>query len=140
MSDEMRERELQEAIQAGEQALKSLRAAAEKLDSAKKWGIFDMLGGGFLASLVKNSKMDQAAADMTSARYDLQRFQRELKDVCVTADMQLEVSDFLTFADFFFDGFVADYLVQSRIEEARAKVDRAIALVDGALRELRRRG
>ena len=81
MSNEMRTKELQEAISAGERALRSLQAAQDKLDSANNWGIFDMLGGGFIASLVKHSKMDEAKADMEDAKYDLKAFQRELKDV-----------------------------------------------------------
>ena len=39
--------EISEAIRAGERALSSLRAAQDKLGSARNWGIFDMLGGGF---------------------------------------------------------------------------------------------
>ena len=47
MSNEMMKREMQEAVQAGERALQSLYAARDKLGSARNWGIFDMLGGGF---------------------------------------------------------------------------------------------
>lgn len=48
MSNEMMKREMQEAVQAGERALQSLYAARDKLGSARNWGIFDMLGGGFI--------------------------------------------------------------------------------------------
>ena len=47
------------------------------------------------------------------------------------------MSDFLTFADFFFDGVIADYLVQSKIAEARAQVSDAIYQVERLLRDLR---
>lgn len=47
MRDEMRRREIEEAAAAGEKALYSLENAREKLQGAKNWGIFDMLGGGF---------------------------------------------------------------------------------------------
>ena len=53
-------RETQEAIDAGERALASLKAAQDELSSAKNWGIFDMLGGGFVSTLVKHNKMDNA--------------------------------------------------------------------------------
>lgn len=36
---------------------------------------------------------------------------------------EMEVGSFLSFADFFFDGFVADYLVQSKISDAIYKVE-----------------
>ena len=61
MSNEMMKREMQEAVQAGERALQSLYAARDKLGSARNWGIFDMLGGGFISDFVKHSKMNDAA-------------------------------------------------------------------------------
>lgn len=56
MSDFMMEREIQEALTAGENALQSLYAASEQLDSARNWGIVDLLGGGFFTDLIKHSK------------------------------------------------------------------------------------
>ena len=47
------------------------------------------------------------------------------------------ISSFLTFADFFFDGLVADYLVQRKINDAREQVDDAIMRVRVILGELR---
>lgn len=42
-------KEIQEAIAAAETTLAYLDGAREALSSASNWGIFDMLGGGFLA-------------------------------------------------------------------------------------------
>ncbi len=137
MMEKTREQEIQEAVRAGERALTSLRRAKEKLDSARNWGIFDLLGGGFITDMIKHSRMNDAVVLMESARADLQTFQRELRDVYVPTELRMEVGDFLTFADFFFDGLVADYLVQSRIAEAREQVDDAIRQVERLLRDLR---
>lgn len=139
MSNELMKREMKEAMNAGEQALRSLREAREKLGSAKNWGIFDMLGGGFITDLVKRSKMDDAAGLMEQAKYDLQVFQRELKDVHIPVDMRMEISGFLSFADFFFDGLVADYLVQNKIAEAQEQVEDAICHVEHILADIRNR-
>lgn len=43
----------------------------------------------------------------------------------------------MNFADFFFDGIVADYLVQKKINDAREQVDDAIMRVRAILGELR---
>ena len=75
---------------------------------------------------------------MESAKSDLKRFQRELKDVNIPLDLRMEVGSFLSFADFFFDGFVADYLVQSKISEAKEQVSDAIIRVEQILDELKR--
>lgn len=129
--------EVNEAIYAGERALSSLRTAQDELSSAKSWGIVDLLGGGLITDMIKHSKMDRASSYMETAKHDLRVFQRELKDVTVNADFQINVGDFLKFADFFFDGIVADYLVQSKIADAKKEVDKAIREVEDILADLR---
>ena len=126
----MMEREIQEALTAGENALQSLYAASEQLDSAKNWGIVDLLGGGFFTDLIKHSKMRKAEEYLSQARYYLRQFQKELRNVAADDTIQLQTGDFLSFADFFFDGVVADYLVQSRINETRRKVAEEIRRVE----------
>ena len=83
--------------------------------------------------------MDDAQQLMEAAKSDLKRFQRELKDVNIPLDLRMEVGSFLSFADFFFDGFVADYLVQSKISEAKEQVSDAIIRVEQILNELKRK-
>lgn len=139
MNHDIMRREMEEAIQAGERALKSLRTAQSQLKGARNWGIFDMFGGGFLSSAIKYSKMNDASRYMEDAKRDLLVFQRELKDVSVPLELRMEVGSFLSFADFFFDGFVADYLVQSKIAEAREQVDYAIYKVENILNDLKNR-
>lgn len=139
MSNEIMRREMKEALDAGERALSSLRKAQEKLNSAGNWGLFDMFGGGLFSTIMKRSKMDDAQQLMEAAKSDLKRFQRELKDVIIPLDLRMEVGSFLSFADFFFDGFVADYLVQSKISEAKEQVSDAIIRVEQILNELKRK-
>ena len=45
-----RRMEMAQAIDAGNRALESLREAESKLKSAGNWGLFDLFGGGFLAT------------------------------------------------------------------------------------------
>ncbi len=131
-------KETTEAINAGERALSSLRAAQRELSSAKNWGIFDMLGGGLISTMIKHSKMDNAKEYMEQAKYDLNSFSQELRDVNMSVNLNIDTNDFLTFADWFFDGFVADWLVQDRINEAYSQVDEAIYRVENIIRQLRK--
>lgn len=130
------EKEKREAIDAGSRALRSLRAAQDNLNSAKNWGIWDMFGGGFISTMVKHSKMDQAKQNMEEARNDLRNFSRELNDVNMTCHLDIETGDFLSFADWFFDGFVVDWMVQDRINQASRQLEEAICRVEGILRQL----
>ena len=138
MEDKRMEKEVREAVAARERALGSLRNAQKCLDGAKNWGIVDMLGGGLVSSLVKRSKMDDAAGYMEEAKADLRKFQKELRDVSVSMDLRMEIGSFLSFADVFFDNLFVDVMVQSKINEARDQVDEAIARVESLLVDLRR--
>lgn len=138
MGDEWMKTEIKEAITAGDRALESLENAAEKLKSARNWGMFDILGGGFVSTLVKHSKMDAAVDYMEDAKYHLQIFQKELKDIHVPADFRLEIGKFLTFTDLFVDDIFSDCIVQSRISETRTQVDEAICQVRYILSDLHR--
>ena len=44
------QKEVNEAVRAGEQSLSSLRRVLKSLDSARNWGVFDMFGGGGLTA------------------------------------------------------------------------------------------
>lgn len=129
--------EIREAIAAGEKALNSLYLAQEKLKSARSWGMFDLFGGGLLSDMIKYSKMNDASKYMEEAKRQLQIFQKELKETKLSVDLRMEVSSFLSFADFFFDGLIADYMVQSKISSAREQVDDAIVMVTDVLNALK---
>ena len=136
MSNDIMRKEMIEAINSGRQALEKLKTAQEKLTSAGNWGLLDMLGGGFLSTMIKRSKIDEANRLMEEARVGLWRFQKELKDVNLPLDLKLEVGSFLSFADYFFDGVVADFMVQSKINDAKQQVGEAIYRVQQVLNEL----
>lgn len=137
MTDEIRRQEIDEAIRAGNKALISLRLAQEKLSSAKNWGILDILGGGLITNMVKHSKINDASSYLKEAKDSLRIFQRELKDIPDFTALEIDIGEFLSFADFFFDGFIADYIVQTKISDAKDKIDEAIRRVESLLRELK---
>lgn len=132
----MDQREVHEAVQAGEAALASIQRAREKLESAKNWGIFDIFGGGMISSMVKHSRMDDASGYMEEAKRKLTAFERELKDISISAELSVEMGNFLRFMDTFMDNIFVDFVVQSRINEAIAGLDDVSGRVRGILAEL----
>lgn len=52
MSNLSLQREISEAIQAGNEALRCLENAKDYLDSAGNWGLLDIFGGGLLTTFV----------------------------------------------------------------------------------------
>lgn len=129
--------EIYEAIDAGERALRSLKEAQQYLNSAGTWGLFDMFGGNLITGLMKHSKINNASRAIEDARYDLRKFQKELKDVD-TLVPDVNIGDFLTFADFFWDGFVADIMVQSKVSKGKKQVAEAISRISDILSQLKR--
>lgn len=144
MADISENKEIREAIQAGEAALSSLKNAREKLDNAKNWGIFDIVGGGFVSSLIKHSRMDDAQEYMEEAKQNLRRFEKELQDVSLSDSFarssSIDISSFVRFADSFFDNMILDFYVQSQIRQALDAVENAIRQVEDILTALRKGG
>ena len=136
MNKEEKMREIKEAIIAGRRAMSSLQRAEEYLSSAGNWGLFDLFGGGFFSGMIKHSKINDAQQEMEDARYQLRIFQKELRDIDVPMEFRIDIGEFLKFADFFFDGFIADWMVQSRIREAEKQIFEAKQRVQVILNDL----
>lgn len=130
--------EIREAIAAGEKALASLEEADRYLSSACNWGVWDMIGGGLFSTMIKHSKINEATTSMEQAKRNLVSFSRELRDVNISENIGIEIGSFLTFADYFFDGLVADWLVQNKIRDAQIQVQEAAGQVKQILASLER--
>lgn len=133
-----KEKEVGEAIEAGEELLHSLYRVKDYLQSAGAWGTWDILGGGFISTMAKHSKIDSARNEISIAQRYLRNFHRELQDVGTSMDIDIEIGSFLTFADYFFDGLFSDLAVQSKIDRSKLKVESTIQDVRYMLNKLRK--
>lgn len=131
-------KEVKEAIDAGESANVALNKMRKHLDSAKGWGIWDIMGGGLISNMAKHSAIDDANKAAHDFQYLLKSFEKELSDVNEFAEIELNISGFTTFADFFFDGFFVDFFVQSKINDSISKVDNAGSKINDIILNLRR--
>lgn len=129
-------REIEEAIAAGKEALEALEDAADSLDSAKRWGIVDILGGGLITSVIKHSRLGDANHSLADARVALARFSAELDDVRDVAGLTAEVNRWNAFFDIACDNWLADIFVQKEMSDAADRVDEAIETVKRAVRRL----
>lgn len=133
---EARKRELREAIVAGENAYAGLEGVLDSLGSAHGWGIWDMLGGGFISTAVKHSHLDKARAQIGHVKNLMGRFRKELADVAASVP-NIEIGGFTKFADYFFDGLLVDWMVQSKINESIEGTQQQLSSVEAVLRSLR---
>lgn len=60
VSSKLLQKEISEAILAGNQAREIATLVLSKLKDADSWAIYDMVGGGFIADMAKYSALDEA--------------------------------------------------------------------------------
>ena len=129
-------KELAEALQAGKDVLSSLEKVLDALESAKSWGTWDMFGGGFLSTAVKHNRIDQARDGIHEVQAKLNSLERELADVRERIELKIDIGEFETFADFFFDGLIVDWVVQSKIVESLERSGNAKSVLVPVIEEL----
>ena len=129
-------RELREAVSAGNSALNTANQVLSSLDSAESWGTWDLFGGGLISDLAKHSHLDEAQGNIEHLQSQLRRFKTELADVKISANMQVNVDGFLRFADYFFDGLFADWAVLDKISQAQEQVHSTRRQIENVLSRL----
>ncbi|OUQ56406.1 hypothetical protein B5E56_13085 [Flavonifractor sp. An112] len=130
------QKELEEALSAGENAKRLLGQVQDDLDSARSWGTWDMLGGGLIATMAKYDRLDSAQSSIRAAQRALSDFRTELADVSQLQVPNIQIGEFATFADYFFDGIFSDWYVQSSIKKAQEGVSEVHMKLTAALRDL----
>ncbi|MGK0217371.1 MAG: hypothetical protein ACI9HE_000848 [Planctomycetota bacterium] len=108
--------EVREAARAGELAFECLDGMVQCLEKARGYGTWDLMGGGFLATGLKHSQLDEAREYAAEAQGDLFHFESELADLQIDAEFQVEIGEFNRFADYLLDGFIFDSIVHSKIQ------------------------
>lgn len=135
-------REISEAEEAGTSASRALDLALDKLDSAEGMSIWDtFLGGGMIVSALKYSEIDSSDDYVHRAQRALRHFETELMDVQNVASESFTVNnnDIFTFTDIFFDNIFSDWMVHSRITEAKTKLNDVLGDVRRVLDQLARK-
>ncbi len=130
-------KEIKEAITAGNRVMDQIVNAESSLNSAEGWGTWDMLGGGGLVTnMIKHSHIDNAKDAVSRIQSLLNSFRTELTDIKINSEIHIQIEGFAKFADFFFDGLISDWVVQSRINDSLDSVQRVKVEVKNVLRKL----
>ncbi|MBN2891082.1 MAG: hypothetical protein JXL97_04370 [Bacteroidales bacterium] len=117
-------KEIKEAIKSGELVNANFSMILINLDSAKKWGTYDTLGGETTSTHIKRQKINEANSLVGKSQYLIKNYAKELKDVNLSTAIKetLNIGDFEMFADYFFDGFIIDFIVHDKINTAISSV------------------
>lgn len=117
-----RQQEIQEAIRAGEQLYIALERAEDQLSSAQNWGIVDIFGGKSFSTFMKHNRIKKAERELGNIQYLITHFQKELGDISYMLGSTIDISNIMVFADYFMDGWLVDFMVQSKINDAQKNV------------------
>lgn len=129
-------KEIREAINAGNDVSSGLEQVIDSLGSAEGWGTWDMLGGGLISTAIKHSRIDDARDGILNVQSKMSQFKRELADVEKTIDLTINISELATFADYFFDDLIFDWIVQSKIVDSLERSRQAKESIDKTINSL----
>jgi len=133
---EVQMNEVLEAKEIGLQAKEALAQTLRSLDKASDWSTADMFGGGFLTTAFKHSYVDDARSDIHDVQRLLRKLEEELKDVNQFTSFHIQIDGFLTFADYFFDGLIVDWMVHGEIRDSYDKASSLLKEVKSVLTRL----
>ena len=126
---------LGKALPMEREAAYQLERAQDLLDSARNRGVWDMLGGGLVTTLIKHGKADDANACIRQAARLMERVERLLPEAYV-GEAPVDEGGFGRVADVLFDGFFTDLYMQGRLKDQRRAVDEMLSRVRRVEREL----
>lgn len=131
-------KELTEARQTGSDAAHNLKVLVQFLKKAKDWGSWDMMGSNSRnTGYYKRDSIDQAREASYHAKHHLNRFQKELFDIGERQyNFEVNIGNFNTFTDIFFDNLISDWIIQQKIKNALNNVDGVYDKVQRLLQSL----
>lgn len=122
--------EIHEAIEACDQVLNHMYASKKYISSAKNWGIFDIIAGGLITSIIKRNKMSNAQHEIDMAKSALVNLKSELSDISEIMDIDINVGIILDVSDIFFDNVFSDIIAQGKINRFRNDLEHAIQKIE----------
>lgn len=113
------QKEIEEAESVGSSLLGAINSAQDSLESAKSWGVWDIVGGDMFSSIAKHNRLNDAEDSFMYISNLLQRFNKELGDVNLAS---LSFSSTTIAFDIFFDNIFTDFAVQDKINDALSDI------------------
>ena len=104
-------------------ALSLLDDVERQLKSVKSWGVFDLVGGGFFASVVKDDEIDKAESLLEATHKELVLLQKRLGAIDLPADLKTKISNLDDYLNIVFDN-ISDWMNQSRVIDSLRELTR----------------
>ena len=130
------EQELEEALSAGNAALRAADEVVNSLRGAVDWSALDLLSSNRFTDSAKQEKLDEVQKNIEELQVHLQKFNKELSDVTLRSNMQSQIDSMLRFTESFFDSIFSDTDIFDRVKQANLQLDHTRNQILGILRQL----
>lgn len=101
-------------------AKNEVKTALDTVTKAKRWGIFDAIGGGLVTSLMKRSRMSDVEDHIDRIHRTLSELDHELATVQFSGfDQSMGRVAF----DLYFDNIITDFRVLGEIDKAQHELE-----------------
>lgn len=131
--------EMDEAYEAGSDAMDIVKSISGSLSSASSWATWDLLGGGLLTDIIKHSHMNNAQQQIGTLQNALRRFRTELADVKIDDDLDFQMGGLTSLGDWFLDGLIFDWMALDHIHKSESQIQNTwnqIAMAISKLQDL----
>lgn len=135
----LQQRELEEAITAGTNVLRTASDVMNSLRTIENVSYLDRLGRNPLTDMAKHETLDDAQKNVEILQVELQKFNKELSDIPCRESLQGSIDRMLKFSDSFFENLFMDATVPERLRQSYAQVEHTLDPILGILRQLQSR-
>jgi len=123
----------QEVIEAGKKSVEDLHSLQEKLSIAEKRSVFRKYSSENIIFRYRKKKFDEIVQLTKAVKVDLVHFQKGLKTISIPLDLRMEVSNFILFVKFFFDGNIEQNYIMEDISVIKEQISDAVFYVESIL-------
>ena len=129
-------KEIKEAVLAAQNVFYTTGKMLSYLKEAQGFATWDVIGGGLISDLAKHENIDKAKNMLSELQLQIKNIKTELSDISISTDIDIDIDDFLKFADFFFDNIFIDWSVMSHIENSQKEIENTRQKIESLLDKL----
>lgn len=123
-------KEIEEAYVEGEILLPLVSNLIASLQSVKKLGRWDILGGETITGSMKKGKIDEATQTSNAIKIQLTRYSTELEDLKGDSKNNISTKSLKTLLDYFFENIFADFFVNSNLQIALSNANDLLTTIE----------
>ena len=113
------QKELRDVKLQADHVLRLIDEALDKIKSASNWGIYDVIAGGMVSSMIKRERMKESNRLMEEIGLALNKLKNEYGDIAWQLPERLSLDLTSELLDVWFDNIFTDLSVQSNLSKQK---------------------